>query len=115
MKIQLLPPCMQYRNDAWCSPHILLVLTQCDQSLRSTGEKEIVQKFLVFIYEVIEFMRNCEDDVVIGDPFDQFGLTLHDPLFLQGSLAAWTVTVVAGNRVDLCVPAFFTIADVITE
>ena len=60
-------------------------------------------------------MGNCEDDMVVGNPFDQFRLTFHDPLFLQESLAVWTVTVVAGNSMDFRMAAFFTITDVVTE
>ena len=60
-------------------------------------------------------MRNCKDDMVVGNPFDQFRFAFHDPLFLQRSLAAGAVTVIAGNSMDFRVPAFFTMADVITE
>lgn len=44
-----------------------------------------------------------------------FRLTFHDPLFLQRSLTAGTVTVVAGNSVDFCIAAFFAITDVVAS
>ena len=60
-------------------------------------------------------MRDCKDEMVVGNPLNQLGIPCHDPLLLQRSLTVGTAAVVAGAGMDLQMAAFLAIADIITK
>ena len=53
--------------------------------------------------------------MIVGDSFNQLGLSGSNPFFLKRELTAGAVAVVAGTCVDFRMTAFFAITDVVTK
>ena len=106
---------MKYGNDPGSGTHVFFITAESDQGFRSTGKKQVIKKFLVFVYEIIEFIWDSKYNVIVSDPFDQLRLTFHDPFFLKRLLAAGAVTVITGSIMDLFIAALFTVADGMSE
>ena len=101
MEGKLLSPGVEDGNDPRGGAHIFPVAAERDQGIGSGREKQVIERFLVFEDERVEFMRKGEYHMVISDTRDQLGVALHDPLLLQRGLTAGTVAVIAGTGVDL--------------
>ena len=63
----------------------------------------------------IQFMGHGEDDVIVGDPFDQFGIPFQFPFLFHGGLAAGAGPVVAGNGMDHGKTAVLTVTGVVPK
>lgn len=60
-------------------------------------------------------MRDSENNVVVGDPIDEFRISFHLPFLCKGSLTAWTGAVVAGDSMAHRITAFLANADIISK
>lgn len=106
---------MQNHDNSRRCTKVLLVPAKSEQGFGSTGKHKIVKKFLIFIDQIIQFKRNCEDGMIIRTSFNEFRIAGHDPFLLLWGLTAWTVPIVAGTGMDFYMSAGFTVTDVITK
>ena len=75
---------MQDTDDPRLCAHMFGIRTQCQKCFMDTAEQKTQQELPVVVYDVIEFVRQGEDHMVIGNPFDQFCIALHLPFFSRG-------------------------------
>lgn len=115
MEVQPLSPGMQDREDSRFCPEKSLVSTESEKGVVDAFEKEPQEFLLIRPDQIIEFMGHGEDDMEVGDPFDELGVTHQLPLSFQRSLTAWTGSVVAGNSVNNRSATVLADADVISE
>lgn len=114
MVVQLLPPGMKNLDDAGCCHEILLVSGKLKKCLGGASVKKRKQKLLIAVEQPIQFMRQCENHMIVRG-VDHFGTALIHPDFFEDGLAARTIAVAAGVVVDLCVPAVKTDAPITAE
>lgn len=114
MVIQFLIPCMQNLNYARLCTEILLIGRQLQNRPRTASVKQAINSFLVTVHEIIEIVRQRENDVEIRC-VDNFSSTFVNPDFPVYSLTIRAVAVSAGIIVNDSITAFTALRDVVTE
>lgn len=115
MVIQLLSPGVQNGEDSGFCPEKSLVSTKSEKGFVDTFKKESQEFLLIRPDQFIEFMGHGEDDMKVGNPFNELGVAHQLPLSFQRSLTAGTGSVVAGNSVNNRSSTILADADVIPE
>ena len=114
MVAQLLVPCVKDLYDAGYCTEMLFVGGKLQERFRAASVEETVKQALIRVKERIERMGKRKDHMEIRG-IDHFGPSFIDPDFFFDGLAAGAVPVAAGIVMDLDMPAFRTLADIVTE
>lgn len=115
VEVQPLALRVQHGDDPGGRAEVFFVAAEGEQRVRSAAEHQPVQELLVFIDQAVKLAGHCENGMVISNPFDQFGIALHDPFLLNRRLAAGAVAVVAGRGMDFHTAALSAITDVVSK
>ena len=82
MKVKLLSPGMKDCHNPGGSAHVFSVTAKGDESVRGGRKKKLVQGFRIIKDQRIQLVWKGEDHMIVGDPGDQFSVSLHHPLML---------------------------------
>ena len=88
MEVQLLSPGMKYADDTRFCTHKFAVGTESKQCILNAPEQKPQEFLLVIPDKRIQFMWDCENNVVVCNPFNQFRVPLRLPLFGERCLTA---------------------------
>ena len=95
MKLEILPPGMQYGSDSWCCTKIFPIRTQLQYCFGCSLKQQCIQGALVTEKNRIQLSWNGKDNMEIGDIQKMLPLLL-DPLLFCNRLTFRTVTIPAG-------------------
>ena len=111
---KVLAPGMEDHDDAGLGPEVAPVLRKSEKSLRCSPEQERVKKPLVGEEQLIQDVRDREDDMEVSRIEDLASPPVEPNLFEDG-LTARAASVAAGAGVKLDVTAFITFSGIVSE